>query len=174
MLNLQSLFISHSGTSVSHVIFKLCSEIFISKRAWIYDSPSFLPSFHVYLELMNLFAVSLGYMLAGFFVGWSSKLLRLQEHSVELGNVRRIDINKKPSHTQNFHSSLFYRQLNRSQISWIISAFPLGVVIVSLALYQCYYWIGTKLSMLAASFMILLSWGLMLPDGWEHSRGEKS
>lgn len=77
-----------------------------------------------------------------------------------------FDINKNISHISSL-CTLFYRnrQLNRSQISWIISAFPLGVVIVSLALYQCYYWIGTKLSMLAASFMILLSWGLMLPDG---------
>jgi hypothetical protein len=34
---------------------------------------------------------SLGYTLAGFFVGWSSKLLRLHEHSAELEDVRFIE-----------------------------------------------------------------------------------
>lgn len=78
--------------------------------------------------------------------------------------IMRLTLTVKFSY-KTFFSFYRNRQLNRTQISWIISAFPLGVVIVSLALYQCYYWIGTKLSMLAASFMILLSWGLMLPDG---------
>lgn len=83
---------------------------------------------------------------------------------MELGDVRFIiePIQKAPNKINLF---IFHRQLNRSQISWIISAFPLGVVIVSLVLYQLYFWIGMKLSMLVASFMVLLSWGLMLADG---------
>lgn len=67
----------------------------------------------------------------------------------------------------------FEKQFRRSQISWIISGFPLGIVIVSLLLYKSYYWIGTKFLLLSASILILLSWVLTMPFGlvfWNWTR----
>ncbi|KAG5670319.1 hypothetical protein PVAND_000595 [Polypedilum vanderplanki] len=85
---------------------------------------------------------SLGYMLAGFFVGWSSKLLILHERSTEFNN------------------------LSRCQISWVVSAFPLGIVIISMGLSKIYYYIGPKLLLMLASMIIMISWILnMFFDG---------
>jgi fucose permease len=59
----------------------------------------------------------------------------------------------------------FYQQLNRSHISWITSAFPLGIVIMSIIFSQIYYWIGTKLSLIISSFLLIISWLVILLPG---------
>ncbi|CRK89024.1 CLUMA_CG002519, isoform A [Clunio marinus] len=87
------------------------------------------------------FIVSFGYILNGFYVGWSSKFFSLNEKSSDSNDFRR------------------------SQISWIISTFPLGVVIASFLVYKLYYYIGTKLSLLVASLLILLSWAVTICFG---------
>lgn len=77
---------------------------------------------------------SIGYLLCGLYVGWSSKLSLLQDQSVE------------------------FNGLNRDEVSWIVSIFPLTIVITSIALNQLYYWHGTKVLMLTASLSMMLSW----------------
>lgn len=134
---------------------------------YLFHSPSSTPP-----------SASFGYILNGFFVGWSSKFFSFDDESddddVSFYNQFQIGIffslsrlnTVTATHADDINFSYrFEKQFRRSQISWIISGFPLGIVIVSLLLYKSYYWIGTKFLLLSASILILLSWVLTMPFG---------
>lgn len=129
--------------------------------------PILLISIIVYLLPLP---VSFGYILNGFFVGWSSQFFSFDEELSSYVSLTLILNCFFPSRCIVAWQWFFvYFQFNRSQISWIISGFPLGVVIISLLLLldrnKLYYLIGTKLSLLGASLLILVSWTLVMPFG---------
>lgn len=122
-------------------------------------------------------------MLNGFAVGWSSKLSADDDRSSS-PDVSMHDPSHDPMSAamiapvidieyeyDEFDVGIVSRiipandeitsQFRQNQISWIISAFPFGVVIMSIILGKCYYVVGTKVSILAASLLINVSWVLI-------------
>lgn len=162
-VRLRQLIVCHFS-STSFIQSLLCNVKVIVIKCNLFDD-IILKSFY-YSSFLSP-SVSFGYMLNGFFVGWSSKFFSFDEELSDSIHVRFFNQFFKIETLSDSDDFLFVsdKQFHRSQISWIISGFPLGVVIASLLLYKLYYHIGTKFSLLAASFLILLSWTLTMPFG---------
>jgi hypothetical protein len=132
------------------------------------------------IDSLSIFhSVSFGYMLNGFAVGWSSNISADDERSTS-PDVSMHDPSRNPMSAAIFapatdieyelddaDSQIIWPnieitpQFQQHQISWIISAFPFGVVIMSIILCKCYYAVGTKVSILSASLLINVSWLLI-------------
>lgn len=128
-------------------------------------------------------------MLNGFAVGWSSNISADEDSSVSpdvsmhdyssrndpMSTIAPVaDIEYESDDGDESHILIWPNDtitpllllFRQNQTSWIISAFPFGVVIMSIILCKCYYYVGTKLSILSASLFIIVSWILIAFCGW--------
>lgn len=128
-------------------------------------------------------------MLNGFAVGWSSNISADEDSSVSpdvsmhdyssrndpMSTIAPVtDIEYESDEGDESHILIWPNDtitpllllFRQNQTSWIISAFPFGVVIMSIILCKCYYYVGTKLSILSASLFIMVSWILIAFCGW--------